>query len=174
MSQRIELNRRSFLRTAGMTAIAGAVGTNASIAAAALSPAAEPPDGKYDFDEIYDRTGTHCVKWDDQIKKYGKEKIEVAMGIADMDFRVAPCVTRALKARCDHENWGYGIPQDSYIEAIVAWNKNRHGVEVDPGYRAPHLGRPSRPHRRVEGVLTAGNQGFDDDPHLQWVLFRSP
>ena len=37
-----------------------------------------------------------------------------------------------LKARCNHENWGYGIPADSYKEAIVAWNKNRHGVEVDP------------------------------------------
>ena len=30
MSQRIELNRRPFLRTAGMTALAGAVGTNTS------------------------------------------------------------------------------------------------------------------------------------------------
>ncbi|MCP4302237.1 MAG: aminotransferase class I/II-fold pyridoxal phosphate-dependent enzyme, partial [Gammaproteobacteria bacterium] len=67
-----------------------------------------------------------------QIKRYGKENIEVAMGVADMDFRVAPCVTRALRSRCDHENWGYGIPTDSYKEAIVAWNKNRHGVEVDP------------------------------------------
>ncbi len=132
MSQRIELNRRSFLRTAGMTALAGAVGTNASIAAAAPRPDTEPLDGVHDFDEIYDRTGTHCSKWDDQIKKYGKENIEVAMGVADMDFRVAPCVTRALRSRCDHENWGYGSPTDSYKEAIVAWNKNRHGVEVDP------------------------------------------
>jgi hypothetical protein len=79
MSQRIELNRRSFLRTAGMTALAGAVGTNASIAAAAPRPDAEPLDGVHDFDEIYDRTGTHCSKWDDQIKKYGKENIEGAL-----------------------------------------------------------------------------------------------
>lgn len=115
-----------------MTAFAGAVGTNASIAAAALSPPEEPADGVFDFDEIYDRTGTDCSKWDAQIKKYGKENIEVAMGVADMDFRVAPCVTRALKARVDHENWGYGIPADSYKEAIVAWNRDRHGIDVDP------------------------------------------
>ena len=82
MLQRIELNRRSFLRTAGMTALAGAVGTNASMAAAAPSPTVEPPDGTYDFDEIYDRTGTHCSKWDSHIKTYGKENIEVAMGVA--------------------------------------------------------------------------------------------
>ena len=126
MSQRIQLNRRAFLRTAGMTAMAGAVGTK-TMRATSLAPGVEPPDGKYDFDEIYDRTGTDCSKWDDQIKKYGKENIEVAMGVADMDFRCAPSITKALKERVDHENWGYGIPRDSYVESIVAWNKNRHG-----------------------------------------------
>ncbi len=117
-----------------MTALAGAVGTGTSMATAGLaSPGpAEPPDGVYDFDEIYDRYGTHCTKWDAVVKKYGKENVEVGMGIADMDFRAAPCITRALQERCKHENWGYGIPSDSYIESIVAWNKNRHGVEVDP------------------------------------------
>ena len=115
-----------------MTALAGAVGTGTSLAVPAASSTPAPPDGVYDFDEIYDRYGTQCIKWDDQVKKYGKENIEVGMGIADMDFRAAPCITRALKERLEHENWGYGIPRDSYIESIVAWNKNRHGVEVDP------------------------------------------
>lgn len=132
MSQTIQFNRRAFLRTAGMTALAGAAGTGISMGAAGRSAGIEPPDGVYDFDEIYDRTGTACSKWDDQIANYGKENIEVAMGVADMDFRCAPAITRALKARCDHENWGYGIPRESYIESIVAWNKNRHGVDVDP------------------------------------------
>jgi len=132
MAQRIQLNRRTFLRTTGMTAVAGAIGAGTSMAAASPSAASEPADGKYDFDEIYDRTGTHCTKWDAQIKKWGKENIEVGMGIADMDFRVAPCVTRALQERVSHENWGYGIPSDSYKEAIADWNRTRHGVEVDP------------------------------------------
>ena len=132
MSKKIELNRRAFLRTAGMTALAGAVGSGTSMTVAGLSAIPEPPDGVYDFDEIYDRYGTHCTKWDEQVKRYGKENIEVGMGIADTDFRAAPCITKALAERCKHENWGYGIPRDSYIESIVAWNKNRHGVEVDP------------------------------------------
>jgi cystathionine beta-lyase len=132
MSERIQFNRRAFLRTAGMTALAGAAGAGTSMSRAIPMAGVEPPDGVYDFDEIYDRTGTSCSHWDAQIKKYGREKIEVAMGVADMDFRCAPAITRALKARCEHENWGYGIPAESYTEAIVAWNKNRHGVEVDP------------------------------------------
>ena len=134
MPQRIQLNRRTFLRTASMSALAG-VASTATASASSLTTRTsgiEPPDGSYDFDEIYDRTGTDCIKWDSQIKKYGKENIEVAMGVADMDFKVAPCVTRALKARIEHENWGYGIPVDSYKESIVGWNKERYGVEIDP------------------------------------------
>jgi len=29
------------------------------------------------------------------------------MGIADMDFKVAPSITKALMDRLQHENWGY-------------------------------------------------------------------
>ena len=115
-----------------MTALAGAVGSGTSVAVAGSSATPEPPDGMYDFDAVYDRVGTDCTKWDTQIKKYGKENIEVGMGIADMDFRAAPCITKALAERCKHENCGYGIPRESYIEVIVAWNKNRHGIDVDP------------------------------------------
>ena len=80
-----------------MTALAGAVGTGTSMAAAGPRATPEPPDGVYDFDEIYDRYGTHSTKWDAVVKKYGKENIEVGMGIADMDFRAAPCIARALQ-----------------------------------------------------------------------------
>ncbi|GMR24405.1 MAG: pyridoxal phosphate-dependent aminotransferase [Acidobacteriota bacterium] len=133
MSQKIELNRRAFLRTAGMTALAGAVGTGTSMAVAEPYTMANSSDGGvYDFDTVYSRVGTYCTKWDRQIERFGRENIEVGMGIADMDFRTAPCITKALARRCNHENWGYGIPRKAYIDAIVAWNKNRHGIDVDP------------------------------------------
>jgi cystathionine beta-lyase len=54
------------------------------------------------------------------------------MGIADMDFRVAPCITQALADRCKHELWGYLDTPASYTEAIVGWNKRRYGVDIDP------------------------------------------
>ena len=164
MSGPIELNRRSFLRTAGMSALAGAVTTRTSLAAPALSPPQEPTSGQYDFDALYDRVGTDCSKWDDQIEKYGKENIEVAMGVADMDFRVAPCVTRALQKRVNHENWGYGIPDVSYKEAIAAWNRDRHGVEVDPD--TIHLAAGVHP------ALIAGLRAFS--PPGSKVLMTTP
>lgn len=132
MSKHNELNRRSFLKNAGITALAGAVGSGTSLTAPALGIAAEPADGVFDFDTPYNRIGTNCIKWDRQIERFANCNIEVAMGIADMDFRAAPCIGRALAERCKHENWGYLSTPTSYPEAIVAWNKKRHGLEVDP------------------------------------------
>jgi cystathionine beta-lyase len=54
------------------------------------------------------------------------------MGIADMDFKAAPCIGRALEERCRHENWGYLQMPSSYIQAIVDWNRRRYGLEIDP------------------------------------------
>jgi cystathionine beta-lyase len=134
MSTNNGLGRRAFLRNAGMTALAGAVGTGAGspAAAAAASLVSAGPGGRYDFDEIYSRIGSDSVKWDEQIAKYGKDRIAVGMGIADMDFRVAPCITKALAERCRHELWGYLDMPASYVESIVGWNKRRYGVDIDP------------------------------------------
>lgn len=134
MSQSSGLNRRTFLRSAGLTAVAGAVGGGPSLAAAATAAAtgAEPMNGKYDFDTPYNRFGTDSVKYDQQVRVYGKEHIQVGMGIADMDFKAAPCIGRALAKRCEHENWGYLDTPKSYLEAIANWNKRRYGLTIDP------------------------------------------
>lgn len=131
MAQQHGLDRRMFLKSAGMTALAGAVGSGASLPTSTAA-VLEPPGGTYDFDTIYSRVGTDCIKWDRQIATYGKDKIAVGMGIADLDFRAAPCITRALAERCQHENWGYLAIPDSYIKAIADWNKRRYGLEIDP------------------------------------------
>jgi cysteine-S-conjugate beta-lyase len=133
MSQHQGLNRRSFLRTAGLTAVAGAVSTRPSTLTAAEGVAwSAPPDGKYDFDTPYSRIGTNCTKWDRQIALYGKDSIAVGMGIADMDFRAAPVITEALNERMKHENWGYLDTMAPFIDSVVKWNKHRYGLEVDP------------------------------------------
>ena len=81
MSQAAGLDRRSFLKNAGLTALAGAVGTTgASLAVGAVATAASPapvgnagnagsaePGAKFDFDTPYSRVGTDSTKWDRQI-----------------------------------------------------------------------------------------------------------
>ena len=110
----------------------GAVGVKPALAADV--PEGLPSAGPqvFDFDEVYDRVGTDSTKWDGAIATYG-QGIEVGMGVADMDFRVAPCITRALAERCEHQNWGYLRKPDKYFEAIADWNRRRYGLEIDPG-----------------------------------------
>ena len=132
MSNVYGLNRRSFLKNAGMTALAGAVGTGSAAAVAAESSSGSM-GGKFDFDTPYDRIGSDCYKWDHQIDVFGAEKFKTGMGVATMDFRAAPCITEALAERCKHENWGYlNNPYDSYIESVVNWNGERYDLDIDP------------------------------------------
>ena len=136
MSSNHDFNRRAFLKGAGMTALAGAVGAGSAAAVSTAAAADGMPylrNGKYDFDTIYSRVGTDCYKWDGQIAAFG-DKIQVGMGIADMDFRAAPCIGEAMAERMKHENWGYQSTEsyDSYREAIVDWNHDRYGLDIDP------------------------------------------
>src|SRR5450631_2247904 len=94
--------RRAFLKSAQWMAIAGAAGAGTPLLAATTDSR-----GSIDFDTPYDRIGSDCTKWDAQIRLYGREHIAVGMGIADMDFRVAPVITEALARRVQHQNWGY-------------------------------------------------------------------
>jgi len=133
MSKIVGLNRRAFIKSAGMTALAGAVGTGS--AATAASPDSMPylVNGKYDFDTVYDRIGSDCVKWDSQITAFG-DKVKIGMGIADTDFRAAPCIGEAMAKRLEHENWGYLSAEAlaTFRETIAEWNHDRYGLEVDP------------------------------------------
>ena len=132
MNQENGLNRRAFLRNAGMTAVLGAVGTRGAFAEEIdVAESAITGQQVYDFDEVYNRVGTDCTKWDSAIATYGEE-IEVGMGIADMDFRAPPCITKALAERCEHENWGYLRRPASYVRSIVDWNSRRYGLDIDP------------------------------------------
>jgi cysteine-S-conjugate beta-lyase len=61
--------------------------------------------------------------------------VQVGMGIADIDFKAAPSITRAINERVKHENWGYldmGVWTPKVTEAVAAWNKRRYGVSIDP------------------------------------------
>lgn len=137
MSQHQGLNRRLFLRNAGLTALAaGAAGTGVPLAAAAPeseSQAFAPgPNGKFDFDTPYSRFGTNSIKYDQPNRVYGAGSVEVGMGIADMDFRAAPSITKALQERMQHENWGYLDLPASFAEGVIAWNKKRYNVDIKP------------------------------------------
>ena len=131
MPQPSGVNRRAFLRTAGLTTLASTVSSGVPASPVAISTT-QTPIARYDFDTILNRIGTNSSKWDAQIARYGRELIEVGMGTADQDFRIAPAITRALHRRIAHENYGYMSIPASYRESIVNWNKRRYGLDIAP------------------------------------------
>lgn len=124
------LNRRAFLKSAGTTALVGAVGAGGP-AASGAGGTRESGQSEYDLDAIYNRVGTDCSKWDAQIEKFGRENLAVPMGVADMDFQGAPCIKQALARRIEHENYGYLAVPDSYTQSIIDWNRTRYGQQIE-------------------------------------------
>ena len=81
---------------------------------------------KYNFDESVERRGTNCVKWDESA-----DPDIIPMWVADMDFRVAPAIQKALEQRVSHGVFGYNIVPESYYEAVISWFRRRHQWEIE-------------------------------------------
>lgn len=77
---------------------------------------------QYDFDQCPDRNSLGSLKWD----KYKGTDI-LPLWVADMDFCAAPEILSALQARLDHGVFGYTIPHDGPVEAVLAYLKRQHG-----------------------------------------------
>lgn len=87
------------------------------------------------FDEVIDRHGTHCVKWDMMDKAYDVPADSgLAMWVADMDFRPPACVQQALDGMTGHGIYGYFGDDRDYKASIQWWMQNRHGWSVDPSW----------------------------------------
>ena len=67
----------------------------------------------YNFDQIIDRRNTSCVKYDNLANVFGYTDI-LPMWVADMDFRTAPAIIRALQQRVQHGIFGYTRVPDEY------------------------------------------------------------
>jgi len=80
---------------------------------------------KYDFDELVERRGTNCVKWDE----CPNESI-IPLWVADMDFKAAPAILEAVRKRAEHGVFGYNIVPESYYEAVISWFRRRHQWEI--------------------------------------------
>lgn len=80
---------------------------------------------KYNFDEITNRKGTDSIK-------YGDSRPDLLpMWVADMDFKVLPEITKAIKERADIASYGYVDVPKEYFEAYIGWFKRNHNFEID-------------------------------------------
>ena len=94
-----------------------------------MSPAPTQPD----FDELIERRGTVCNKWDDMGKVFGLTAPDaLAMWVADMDFRAPAPVRAALEQIVASGVYGYPGENRAYLDAIRWWMETRHGWAVAP------------------------------------------
>ena len=79
---------------------------------------------KYDFDELIERRGTGCVKWDEASPEV------IPLWVADMDFKAAPAILEAVKKRAEHGVFGYTVVEEDYYVAIISWFQRRHQWKI--------------------------------------------
>ena len=78
---------------------------------------------KYDFESVIDRHNTNSVKWD----LFGDD---IPMWVADMDFRAAPQIQKAIQKRANHPVYGYTIVPDELFEAYINWWDSNYCLEM--------------------------------------------
>lgn len=90
---------------------------------------------RYDFDELVERRGTGCVKWDERPRMGASAGIcpsldVIPLWVADMDFKAAPAIQEAVRKRAEHGVFGYTVVGDDYYEAIISWFQRRHNWTI--------------------------------------------
>lgn len=80
----------------------------------------------YDFDSIINRKALGAEKWK------GLPDDTISMSIADMDFKIMPEVTEAVKKAAENGEFGYVSLNDKDYNAVIQWVKKRRGVEINP------------------------------------------
>jgi cystathionine beta-lyase len=83
----------------------------------------------FDFDTAIDRRPTSSTKWN----RY-KGRDVIPLWVADMDFRCAPAIVDALRARVEHGVFGYTEPPEELAPAVVAALERDHNWRIRPDW----------------------------------------
>ena len=113
---------------------------------------------KYNFDNVINRRNTNSSKWD------GADADLLPMWVADMDFEVPPPIKDAIVKRAEHGIFGYSLPPESYYEAIINWEKRRHGWAVDKQWIAFSPGIVPAVHMLVRALAQPGDKVIVQTP----------
>ncbi len=84
---------------------------------------------KYNFDEIIDRKGTNCLKYDFASER-GKPKGVLPLWIADMDFKAPDIVLERLSEIVNHGIFGYSDSKEDYFLVLKNWFEKKFGWKV--------------------------------------------
>ena len=83
----------------------------------------------FDFSKGPERRNTDSQKW----QKFAGRDV-LPLWVADMDFKSAPAILEALRARVDHGVFGYARPVASTVQAVVDALGQRYAWTIDPSW----------------------------------------
>ncbi len=92
---------------------------------------------EFNFDEMTARRGTDSVKWDAESPAGPIGEDVIPMWVADMDFKVAPPIAKAVRDRAEHGIFGYTKVPDSYFESSISWWERRRGWHTEKDWYLP-------------------------------------
>lgn len=95
---------------------------------------------EFDFDTEIHRREVPALKVHKAV--LGADGMDLfAAGVADMDFRAAPAVLKAISTRAAHGVFGYETVPDGLMPALTGWLHKRHDWSVDASHilRAPNV-----------------------------------
>ena len=78
----------------------------------------------YNFDEVIERRDTGSVKW-----HYSDDTIP--LWVADMDFKAAEPILKAIQQVAQHGILGYTVPTEPLYQAIIGWHGSRYDLWLD-------------------------------------------
>ncbi len=83
------------------------------------------------FDEVIQRRGTDCAKYD-ACEAHGYRADILPLWVADMDFQAPECVREALHKAVDHGIFGYSIQSKAYFPALQRWFSEHFDWQIQP------------------------------------------
>lgn len=116
---------------------------------------------KYDLDNLINRKDTSSVKWDENVRIFGRGDV-LPMWVADMDFQAPLEVSKAIMEKANHGVYGYTTISPSVHDAVKGWFQDRHGWSLNPEWFTYISG--------VVPALSATIQAFSD-PEDKIILF---
>lgn len=89
------------------------------------------PERNLNFDEIINRRGTDCLKYDFAVRRGMPEDV-LPLWVADMDFKTSSYVEDAVIERTKHGIFGYSESGEEYFKAVAGWMRRHHNWEIRP------------------------------------------
>jgi cystathionine beta-lyase len=84
----------------------------------------------FNFDAPISREKTNSVKFDGRKHYFGTEDVS-PLWVADMDFAVPECITRALLDRINQPVFGYTLYPESLYQSVIDWFARRHHWRIE-------------------------------------------